>query len=129
MECRRHLHELIHHRIDLFSSQHEVAHDHRLVADLLECQPGPERERRFDLDTIKQNLEISARQADAVNTAWQLRAGFAEGLGNLIFNHLRPREPKWTAQQRAPELSRRVIEDIVISLHMKCWPRPLFFLE
>jgi hypothetical protein len=41
------------------------------------------RERRFDLDTIEHHLEVTARKANAVDTAGHLRAGFAEGLGNL----------------------------------------------
>ena len=61
--------ELLHHRVDLVLGQHEVAHDHRLVARRLEGEPGAEREARLDLDAVERDLQVGARQADAVDAA------------------------------------------------------------
>ena len=52
--------ELFHYRAHFVGRQHEVAHNHCLVTHFLECKPGPERECRFDLDSVERHLEVAA---------------------------------------------------------------------
>ena len=75
--------KLGHHRCDLGFGQHEIAHHHGGVAVRPEGEPGAEREARLQLDAIKRDMQIGARQADAIDAARHCRAGFAERSGNL----------------------------------------------
>jgi len=54
---------------DFAGEKHEIAHYHRLIARLAECQPRTERERRFDLDAVKGDFEIAARQSYPIDAA------------------------------------------------------------
>jgi hypothetical protein len=53
--------ELRHDRIDLVLGQHEIAHHHPLVANLLEGEPAAERKTGFQLDAVERDLQIAAR--------------------------------------------------------------------
>ena len=70
--------ELGHHRSDLAHQEHEVAHDHPLVAALPEGEPGTEREGGLDLHTIQRDLEITARQTHAIDASGHGGAGLAQ---------------------------------------------------
>ena len=75
--------QFLHDRAHLIGGEDEIAHDQRLIPLGSKGEPGAERQRRLQLHAIEQDLEIGARKANAVDTAGHLRAGFAEGLGNL----------------------------------------------
>ena len=83
---RRHLDptldELFHDWADLVHGQHQVAHHHAVVAHLGEREPAAEREAGLELDTVEGDLEIGARQADAVYPARHCRAGLTERLAD-----------------------------------------------
>ena len=78
------LEELLHHRIDLVMGQDQVAHDHRLIAHRLEGEPGAEREARLDVDAVERDLQVRARQADAIDAARRDRAFLAECLADRL---------------------------------------------
>ena len=63
------LDQLGHHRIDFGLEQDEVAHDHRLVANLLERRVGAEGKPCFHRDTLHRDGEVSARHADPEDVA------------------------------------------------------------
>jgi hypothetical protein len=73
-----------HHRIDLVMGQDQVAHDHGLIAHGLEGEPGAEREARLDVDAVERDLQVRARQADAVDAARRHRAFLAEGFADRL---------------------------------------------
>jgi hypothetical protein len=75
--------QFLHDRAHLIGGEDEIAHDQRLIPLGSKGEPGAERQRRLHLHAIENDLEIGARKANAVDTAGHLRAGFAEGLGNL----------------------------------------------
>ena len=81
---RRHLEaageEPRHHRRHLLIEQHEIAHDHRLVADLLERRVGAEREARLDGDALDRHGQVGARHPDAEDVAGLELPGLAERL-------------------------------------------------
>ena len=93
-DVRRHLVEMIvdggdlepsgeqagHDRRHFLVEQDEVAHDHGLVAHLLEGRVGPEREPRLDRDTLHGDGEIGPRHADAEDIARLELARFPESL-------------------------------------------------
>src|SRR5438132_13800827 len=66
---RRHLEptaeEARHHGGDLLVEQHEIAHDHRLIAHLLERGVRAERESRLHGHALDRHREIGARHSDS----------------------------------------------------------------
>ncbi len=72
-----------HDRIDLGFGQHEIAHHHALIAHLFEGEPTAEREAGFQLDAVERDLQIGARQPDAINAAWCRRTGLSKRLADL----------------------------------------------
>ena len=75
--------QLLHDRADLAFGQHEIAHHHGIGARALEGDPGAERQRRLQLDTIKRDMQIGARHAHPINLARHHRAGFAKRSSDL----------------------------------------------
>jgi hypothetical protein len=69
--------ELCHDRSDLVHGQHEIPHHHALVAHFLEGEPAAERKAGFQLDAVQSDLQIGARQADAVDVARRRSAAVA----------------------------------------------------
>jgi hypothetical protein len=84
---RRHLDaargELCHDRVDLGLGQHEIAHHHALLAHLFEGEPAAKSKPGLQLDPVECDLQIGARQADAVDTARRRRAGLAKCFADL----------------------------------------------
>ena len=72
-----------HDRIDLGFGQHEIAHHHALIAHLLEGEPAAEREAGFQLDAVERDLQIGARQPDAIDAARCRRTGLSKRLADL----------------------------------------------
>ena len=72
----------LHHRVHLRAREHEITHDHGIVAHRLECEPGAKREARLDLDAIEGDLQVGTRQADPINSAGLERTLLAEGLSD-----------------------------------------------
>src|SRR5215204_5060321 len=106
------LNERLHHRIDLVTSEHEVAHHHRLVAHRLECQPGAEGEAGLDLDTVEPDFQIRARQADPIDTAGLDRTLSAESLSDRLpirFGRSRSRDGKSEQRSETCDPHRRVL--------------------
>ena len=60
----------------------QIAHHHGLVTHWLEGKPTAEREARLQLDAVERDLEISARQADAIDPARSRRAGLSKRLAD-----------------------------------------------
>jgi len=54
-------------RIDLALGEDEIAHYHPFATHFLEGEPPTECKPGFELYAIEGDLEISAREADAVN--------------------------------------------------------------
>ena len=69
-----------HDRIYLLMRQHEVTHDHYLVAHGVERRPGAEGERRLDCHTVELNVQITAGEAITANTIGLRRSGSAKAL-------------------------------------------------
>jgi len=84
---RRHpdptLDKLLHDRAHLVHGQHQIAHHHAAIAHFLERQIAAERKAGLQLDAVERDLEIGARQPDAVDAAGHCRAGLAERLPDL----------------------------------------------
>ena len=59
VQCR-HLYaacrQLGHNGRDLVHRQHEISHDHALIAHFLKGEPAAEREASFQLDAVKRDL-------------------------------------------------------------------------
>src|SRR6266581_2108481 len=72
--------EFLHHGIDLFMQEHEIAHHHRLASHFLEREIGTQGKSGSDLDPVKRDLQVAPPETDAVNSAGQLRTGSAERL-------------------------------------------------
>src|SRR5438477_12302458 len=66
------------HRIDFRFEQHEIAHDHGVIPVWYESDPRSERERRLDLDAVRDDVEIAAWERDLVNVAGLHRARASE---------------------------------------------------
>ena len=69
-----------HHGRDLLIEQDEIAHHHRVVADLLECRVRAQRESRLHRNALDCDAEIGARHADAKHITRLHLSGLAEGL-------------------------------------------------
>src|SRR6266446_2883327 len=74
------LDEFLHHGIDLFMQEHEIAHHHRLASHFLECKIGTQGKSASDRDPVEGDLQVAPPETDAVNSAGQLCAGSAERL-------------------------------------------------
>ena len=70
--------QVLHHGVDFFVQQHQVAHDHRAVIELLEGRVGAEGEAGLHGHAIDGHLQIGARHAHAKDVAWHHRAGPAQ---------------------------------------------------
>ena len=68
-----------HHRIHLVFAEHHVAHDHRLLAGLLEGSPGSEPHRWCNANGPRENLEIAARSGDLVDLLLLVELPFQTG--------------------------------------------------
>ena len=68
---------------NLCLGEHEIAHHHGHIALWPERQPRAEGECGFEFDAIKRDMQIGARQPNTINAAGHLRAGLAEGSGDL----------------------------------------------
>src|SRR5438309_4583568 len=81
---RRHLEptaeEARHHGGDLLVEQHEIAHDHRLIAHLLERGVRAERESRLHGHALDRHREIGARHSDSKDVTVLELARLAERL-------------------------------------------------
>ena len=75
--------ELRHDRVDLFLGQDQIAHDHALIAHLLEGEPAAERKAGFERDAVERDLQIGARQTDPIDAARHRRTGLSERLADL----------------------------------------------
>src|SRR5262249_42154029 len=73
-----------HHRRHFLIQQHQIAHDHRVVADLLERRIRSEREPGLDRNALDGYREIGARDAHAVYAASLYLACLAERLLNRL---------------------------------------------
>ncbi len=74
--------ELLHHGIDLFMQEHEIAHHHRLASHFLEREIGAQGKSGSDLDPVERDLQVAPPETDAVNSAGQLCAGTAQRLSH-----------------------------------------------
>src|SRR6267154_1448914 len=74
------LDEFLHHGVDLFMQEHEVAHHHCLAAHFLECEIGAQGKSGSDRDLVEGDLQVAPPKTDAVDSAGQLRTGSAESL-------------------------------------------------
>ena len=75
----------LHHRIDLVLGEHEVAHRHRSVSHGHESDPAAQRQGGLDGHAVDHDLEVGARQAEAVDTAGSGRRQRAsEGRRHLV---------------------------------------------
>jgi hypothetical protein len=96
--------ELCHHRSDLVHRQHEIAHHHALVAHFLEGEPAAERKPGSQLDPVEGDLQISARQAHAIDASRRCRARFSKSLANLrlpvIRGNCKTRRPGYDSHDR-----------------------------
>ena len=69
-----------HHRRHLLIQQDKIAHDHRVVTDLLECGVRAEGESCFHGNALHRDVEVRARHADTVDVAGLHLPRLAEGL-------------------------------------------------
>jgi hypothetical protein len=74
--------EFLHHGVDLFMQEHEIAHHHSLASHFLECKIGAQGKRGFDLDPVKRDLQVAPPETDAVHSPRQLCTGSAKRLCN-----------------------------------------------
>src|SRR5712692_8528938 len=74
------LDEFLHHGVDLFMQENEIAHHHCLASHFLECQIGTQGKSGSDLDPVERDLEVAPPETDAVNSAGQLCTGPAKRL-------------------------------------------------
>ena len=95
--CRLRSQQMIVERRDLDAAFGELGHHRAISASVStrspitmvalpsgpEGEPGAEREARLQLDAIKRDMQIGARQADAINAARHCCAGFAERASDL----------------------------------------------
>jgi uncharacterized protein YbcV (DUF1398 family) len=63
------LQELAHNRIDLGLGEHQVTHDQRTVLHRLEAKSSAQRQSRLDCNAVERHLQITARNAVAVDFA------------------------------------------------------------
>ena len=81
---RRHLEpageETGHHRRDLLIEEDEIAHDHGLVADLLERRVGAQGEPRLHRHALHRDVEVGAGHPDPVDVAGLHRSRLPERL-------------------------------------------------
>jgi len=86
VQCR-HLYaagcELGHDRRHLVHRQHEIAHDHALIAHFLKGEPAAECEPGLQLDPVERDFQIGAWQAHAVDAARRCRARLSKRLADL----------------------------------------------
>src|SRR5271165_161376 len=76
--CRKPCHD----RGDLVHGQYKIAHDHALIAHLLEGEPAAERKAGLQLDTVERDLQIGARQADPVDATRRRGTGLPKRLAD-----------------------------------------------
>src|SRR6266581_7932215 len=76
------LDEFLHHGIDLFMQEHEIAHHHRLASHFLEREIGAQSKSGSELDPVERDLQVAPPEADAVDSAGQLCTGSAKRLCN-----------------------------------------------
>jgi hypothetical protein len=74
--------ELCDDRVDLGLGQHEIAHHHALLAHFRQGQPPAERKAGFQLDAVKCDFQICARQTDAIDATRRRRAGLSKHLAD-----------------------------------------------
>ena len=87
-----------HHRRHLLIEQDEIAHDHRVVTDLLECGVRAQGESCFHGNALHRDAEVRARHADTVDVAGLHLPRLAEGLFHGLPVRISGRGSRWHSE-------------------------------